>query len=196
MKAAEWKRAVRPHLGDGWKVSQKLAYRTPIGWVLYGLFAEDSSLQGPGFYLWKVRLPLFAPTDVLDLSWSDRVGGPSRVHQPGRPTTDAALKTAAAEIGQEADMSMHLPIPTGGTENLRMQEVRGLGLIIEGDASGALEALEPVTRYAAKYSWEREMVSRAESMRSLLERDRLDEAIRRLTAWRDDSIAALGLEPD
>jgi hypothetical protein len=196
MKAAEWKRAVRPHLGDGWRVSEKLAYRTPIGWVLHGLFAEDSSLRGPGFYLWKVRLPLFAPTDVLDLSWSVRVGGPSRVHHLASATTDAALEAAAAEIGQEADMPMRMPMTAGGTENLRMQEVRGLGLIIEGDARGALEALEPVTRYPAKYSWEREMVSRAESMRSLLERDRLDEALRRLTGWRDESITALGLESD
>jgi hypothetical protein len=133
---------------------------------------------------------------VLDLSWSVRVGGPFRVHQAGSATTDAALKAAAAEIGQEADMPMHMPMPAGGTENLRMQEVRGLGLIMEGDARGALEALEPVTRYPAKYSWEREMVSRAESIRSLLERDQLDEAIRRLAGWRDDSIAALGLEPD
>jgi hypothetical protein len=196
MKDAEWKRAVRPHLGDGWKVSQKLAYRTPIGWVLYGLFAEDSSLRGPGFYLWKVRLPLFAPTDVLDLSWSVRVGGPSRVHQLGSPTTDAALKAAAAEIGQEADMPLHMPVPAGGAENLRMQEARGLGLIIDSDARGALEALEPVARYPAKYSWEREMVSRAASMRAMVEGGQTSEALRRVEGWRADSIAALGLEAD
>jgi hypothetical protein len=196
MKAAEWKRAVRPHLGSGWKVSEKLAYRTPIGWVLYGLFAEDSSLRGPGFYLWKVRLPLFAPTDVLDLSWSDRVGGPSHVFQPGDAKTARALEAAAADIGQEADMPVHMPIPAGGPENLRMQEVHGLGLIIEGDARGALEALEPVTRYPAKYSWEREMVSRAASMRALIEGGQTSEAVRRVEAWRADSIAALGLRAD
>jgi hypothetical protein len=196
MRGAEWRRSVRPHLGDGWKVSEKLAYRTPIGWVVYGLFAEDSSLRGPGFYLWKVRLPLFAPTDVLDLSWSDRVGGPSHVFQPGSTTTDAALRASAAEIGQEADMPMHMPVPAGGTENLRMQEARGLGLIIEGDVRGALEALEPVTRYPAKYSWEREMVSRAVSTRALVDGGQTSEAVRRIEGWRADSIAALGLEAD
>lgn len=196
LKSADWKRAVQPVLGGGWQLSKKLAYRIPIGWVLYGLLAEDSPTRSPGFYLWRVRLPLVVPTDVVDLNWSDRVGGPSHVYMPGDARTESALRAAAVEISEEAKANSPVLTPPGGTDNLRMQEARGYGLVIEGNMRGALEVLERVMRHQARYPWERDIVKRAGLVHSLVAHDQISDAHSRLSIWRQGSIASLGLEAD
>ncbi len=91
MRTADWKRLTKPVLDDTWRLSGTLAYRVPIGWVLHGLLAEDSAASHPAFYLWMVKMPLVVPTDVIDLSWSERFGESSEAFEPTAPATQEAL---------------------------------------------------------------------------------------------------------
>ena len=121
MRATDWKRLTQPVLGNGWRLSQKLAYRVPMGWMLHGLLAEESPSQRPHFYVWIVRMPLFVPTDVINLSWSERLGGSSQVFEPGTAATQEALAQAARRALKEADADGLVIDPPGGTENVKMR---------------------------------------------------------------------------
>lgn len=194
MRAAEWKRFTQPILGTDWRFSKSLAYRVPVGWILHGLLAEESAAQRPGFYLWIVRMPLVPAMTVIDLSWSERFGGPSRVFEPTVRTTRAAL-TRAAEIVIEQSAIGSLPSEPGGVDNVRMQETRAYGLLLDGNPGGAIEVLGRVARYEPRYPWEEELVRRAAEMRSLVEEDQ-PTAICRLEGWRSESMTTLGIVPN
>jgi hypothetical protein len=196
MKAAEWKRLTKPVLDDGWRLSKALAYRVPVGWVLHGLLAEDSPANHPGFYLWMVRMPLVVPTDVIDLSWSERFGDSSHVLAPTAPATQEAIAQAAKLVSDQAATNEPVVDPPGGADNIRMQEARGYGLLLTGNTGGAIEVLGRVLRYQPRYPWEEELVRRAGEMRSLIENGQTDEAARRLEAWRSESLSALGIAPE
>jgi hypothetical protein len=84
--------------------------------------------------------------------------------------------------------------PPGGVDNGRMQEARAYGLLLMGNAGGAIEVLGRVLRYEPRYPWEQELLRRAGEMRSLLQEAGADEAVRQLTAWRLESITALGID--
>lgn len=196
MRASDWKRLTKLVLDDGWRLSKALAYRVPVGWVLHGLLAEDSPANQPDFYLWVVRMPLVVPTDVIDLSWSERFGDSSRVFDPTAPATQEALAQAAELVSEQAATGDSVVDPPGGVDNVRMQEARGYGLLLRGNTAGALEVLGRVLRYEPRYPWEEELVRRAGDMRSLIEDGRASEAVHRLETWRSESLSALGVDPE
>jgi hypothetical protein len=196
MKTADWKRLTKPVLqGDGWRVSKALTYRVPVGWVLHGLLAEDSAANHPSFYLWMVRMPLVVPTDVVDLSWSERFGDSSRTFDPTREEAQGALVQAAELISRQSADGEVVVDPPGGADNVRMQEARAYGLVLKGDVAGAIEVLDRVHRYQARFAWEEELVQRAGDMRSLIAGGRLRQAVQRLETWRSGTLAALGVLP-
>ena len=76
MRATEWKRIVRPLIpaGEQWQFRGPLCYRSPVNLFLFGVLAESSAFDS-GTYIWRVVMPLFVPSEDLDLSWSERIGG-------------------------------------------------------------------------------------------------------------------------
>ncbi len=196
MRAAEWKRLTKPVLTDGWRFSKSLAYRVPVGWVLHGLLAEDSPANQPDFYLWIVQMPLVVPTDVVDLSWSERFGDSARVFDPSTPATQDTIAQAANLVAERALTGEVVVDPPGGAENVRMQEARAYGLLLMGNPGGAIEVLGRVLRYEPRYPWEEELVRRAREMRSLVSDGRVEQALHQLEAWRSDSLTALGVDPE
>jgi len=197
MRAPDWKRLTQPTLDDAWRLSGSLAYRVPVGWVLHGLFAEDSAASPPGFYIWMVRIPLYVPTDVVDLSWSERFGGSSRVFDARElPAASEAVAQAANQVNAEATTQGVLLDPPGGAENVLMQEARAYGLLLEGNSGGAVEVLGRVLGYEPRYPWEEELVRRAREMRSMIENGRTATAVSQLETWRRESTSALGISLD
>ena len=196
MRAAEWKRLAQTVLDSGWRFARSLAYRVPLGWVLHWLLPEDSAANPPGFYLWIVRMPLLVPTDVIDLSWSDRFGNSSRVFEPEAPATQEALAQAAEQVTDHATAESVVLEPPGGADNVLMQETRAYGLLLEGNVGGAVEVLGRVLRYEPRYPWEEDLARRAREMRALVEDGRTSDAVRQLEAWRSESMSALGVMPE
>lgn len=193
MNAERWRSLSQPVLGSGWRYAKTLAYRVPVGWNLHGLLAEDSAARAPDFYLWVVRMPLFVPTDVIDLSWSERFGGSSRVFEPEGTEAAQAVATAAEEvIEQSSDEALRLP-PPGGADNVGMQEARGYALLLEGNPSGALEVLGRVLRYEPEYEWDQAIADRARQIKSMVEQNRTSDALSVLETWRSKSLTALGM---
>jgi hypothetical protein len=194
MNAATWKRLVGPLIDVTWRVRRTLAYVTPVGWTLHGILGEGSPSQA-GFYLWIVRMPLFVPTDVVDLNWSDRYGGGTQTFDEIGEATQNALSEAMRSAQREAQEAALVPAPPGGADNVRMQEARGYGLFLQGNSGGAIEVLGRVSRYPAKQNWEHEFVDRAHRVRSLISEGRNDEVQAQLMTWREDSLRALGIDP-
>lgn len=193
MRSSDWKRIVKPLLDDDWVLESRFVHLSPIGWVLHGVLWEASA-SGPGFYLWLLQMPLMVPTDVIDLSWSDRHGGSSRIYDEADESTGAAVAEAMNIVRAAAQKMTVFVDPPGGADNVRMQEARGYGLLLVGNPGGAFEVLGRVSQYQAKYPWEKELVVRAARMRSLIENDQVQEVLDHLNAWRTESLAALGID--
>jgi hypothetical protein len=191
MKAVDWKRFAKPVLGEGWQFSKLFAYCAPVGWVVRGVLAERSS-QG-GFYLWEVRLPLYFPTDVLVLDWSERIGGGTRVWTVC-PETALVLEREGARIGAKAAASVSLLLdPPGGADNVSMQEARAYGLVVVGRVESAVEVLGRVLQYEPKYDWEHVMFARAKGVREQLVKGDVQGVMRLLAEWRRQSAESLGI---
>jgi hypothetical protein len=193
MNAVIWKRLIGPLTDETWRLRKTLAYIRPVGSILHGVLGEDSPSRD-GFYLWVIRLPLFVPTDVLDLNWSDRFGGGTQIFSETGEATRSALSEAMRAAQLEARDMWLVPPPPGGADNVRMQEARGYALFLAGDTAGALEVLGRVIQYPARLPWEHEFVDRAGHIRALISDGQGDKVRSRLAMWREESLHALGID--
>jgi hypothetical protein len=192
VKASEWKRFVAPIVGPGWQFSGQLAYRVPVGWVLHGLLAERSS--GPGFYLWKVRMPLYVPDTGLVLSYgSDRVGGGSHLWDVGPAAAQAVARTAVA-VASDAQAARLIAPEPDYDEGFRTHETWAYGLVLEGEVDKAIDILGGVCSAETTYAWEREVVDRAAGVRAALVSGRVDEVRDQLAEWRSATATAIGVQ--
>jgi hypothetical protein len=192
MKAAEWKRFAAPLVGRDWSFSKGLAYHSPVGWVLRGLYAE--STRSGGFYLWDVHLPLYWPSEVLALSWSHRLGGGS--YRWDRDDATAAVIIAEARRISSEDGSFVALKSVSGEDNVLKREARAYGLVVESKPEEAVTLLNEVCQYDATYPWEHSMVDRAIDVRGQLLAGDLDGVKELVRRWRGDTASALGIELD
>ena len=89
-----------------------------------------------------------------------------------------------------------MPNAPGGADNVRMQETRAYGLLIDGDAGSALEILRRVGQYDATYTWEKNLLERAASVEAVVASGDLDRALDQLMRWRSANFAELGIALD
>ena len=191
MKPAEWKRFAEPALGSGWAFSKGLAYCTPVGWVAHGVLAERSG-EG-GFYLWAVRLPLYYPTEVVVLDWSERIGGGTKVWNTSPEIFEVLRKEGNRIQAETKSCGSVLLVPPGGADNISMQETRAYGLVLEGHVDAAIEVLGRVLRYEPKYDWEHVMVARSRGVREQLISGAVDDVLALLSIWRSESARTVGI---
>lgn len=198
MKVTDWKKLVRPLLpkAQEWHFRGPLCYRIPVGWLLRGVLAEGSGFD-QSLYVWKVAIPLFVPTDVLDLSFSHRVEGPAHrytLDHSGnlQAVTRSALLCVDAEDEREALARIAASIPVE-TPNLRMLEVLAYALIIQGQGGRAKCVLHEAESRPADSDWEQEIVRRMQQVKKLVVEERTEALTRQFEQWRGESCAALGV---
>lgn len=188
MKTAEWKRTVRPLLpsDQSWAFRGQLCYRQPVDWVLTGVLGEGSGVHA-GVYVWRVSMPLFMPSDVVDLSFSSRVGGGARFYDMDEHTAmQQAISTALAAT--EATELLRVIAFHQATKNPHLFEGRAYARILLGD----LDAAAPDLSMAAA-SERQDTADRAALIRGLLGSDGTPGVVRQLACWRDKTCAALGI---
>lgn len=139
-------------------------------------------------------MPLTVPADVLDLSFSERIGGGSQSYALGSFEADAALVHAA-----EKARKLHRQRPVvveslGAAVNVRMQEVRAYGLLASGQVASAREVVGEVLCHQPLYDWENEIIERAEIVQGLLETAGPASALDLVERWRAMTLEALGLD--
>lgn len=183
-----------PDLGPGeWGLRRGLSYLRPIRWAVHGVLTERSG-SANRIYIWHVVMPLTAPVDVLDLSWSERMGGGSQTFVVNSSEAEAALAHAAERARALHHRRPLVVDPPGGADNIRMQEARAYGLVVSGDAESATEVLGRVLGYRPLYDWETEMIERARTVHGLLGSPDAASALRLIQDWRRSSLEMLGLD--
>lgn len=192
MKAAEWKRAVRPLLATGqlWAIRGHLCYRQPVHWTLHGVLAESSGYSR-GAYIWAVMMPLYVPSDVLDLSWSHRVGHRHTYGLEDKESFDQAVGTAVRDSegdGQAAVVSIE-PGP-----NTRLAEARAYALLLLDRLDEADNALRETMTHPVDVGWVQEIIDRVRLIHDDLHSGGRQIALARLAAWRDQTCDALKID--
>jgi len=196
MKAAEWKKVVKPLMpaDEDWQFRGSLCYRPPLHWFLFGVLGEGSGFD-KGVYIWHVTMPLFIPTDVIDLSWSERIGGRARKYDnldEEAPVT--AIIAVFDALGTEED-AVEQTAARGVREsrNRRVQEVVAYARILTGDLAGAREALTLAEAGITETPWGQEIVDRVELVRRLLDQKGHPAVVDQLDRWCGHTVGALGL---
>jgi hypothetical protein len=166
----------------------------PVNYVLLGIMEEGSGFD-QGFYIWRVAMPLFVPTENVTLSWSERIGGGSRKFDEHDENALAdAISGVVAELKTE-DIALNEIIARGTSikANRRVDEIVGYAQIIIGDTSAARKTLARAGTGATQSDWESEIADRVEIVVRTLERSGREQAIDLLDQWCDQTANALGL---
>lgn len=196
MKAAEWKKIVKPLLpsDDEWAFRGQLCYRRPFRCVLTGVMAEGSGFS-TGVYVWQFTMPLFEPSEVITLSWSHRVGGGSNlIDSDDRDAVVAAVRTALDEIEDEA-AALQRMAECATTMNLRVEEVAGYARIYLDDIQGAQLRLDAAQQEVDGPQWLLDVTTRMRQVDRLLADRGSDAAKEQLDEWVAWTSGQLGLKP-
>jgi hypothetical protein len=196
VKTTDWKRNVRPLIpvGESWEFRGRLCYRVPVDRILLGILAEGSAFDR-GIYIWQVTMPLFVPKSTVVLSWSERVGGPSRSFEPDDPEAMAsAIRLAFDSSGDEVE-AMDRILARGGdvVGNSRVDETLAYCHVLLGDLAAARRHLALASAGTAKLPWAVEVQARARQFAQLLDHDE-GGAVAQLDRWCAQTAAALGLQ--
>lgn len=195
MRESEWRSLLAPVLpyDQEWRVQgRSLAYRLPVGRVLVGVLAEGSASKGRR-YIWRLTIPLFEPSEVLNLSYSERVGGASHAVHVGEPAAfTAALMEAIRSLPEEEDEMARLA-ELDIKSNIRASETAAYANTYLGDVERAASILESALDVPVQRDWEIQVRKRLHGFRELLRHGQAD-AVERLDAQAAETAKALGLK--
>jgi hypothetical protein len=196
MRVSEWKRTARPLLPteQNWEFRGSLGYRIPVHRMLLGVLGEGSGFD-KGVYIWRVSMPLFVPSDVIDLAWSERIGGGARKYDKfDEHALATAITTASEGLGREEE-ALHQIVAryAPASPDRRLHEVVGYAQVFLGDVIVASEALGRAAAGEARAPWEQEIIERANFVQRLLDEQGRDEAVSQLDKWSERTAVALGL---
>ena len=195
MKATDWKRVVRPLIpaDEHWEFRGSLCYRAPAGRFLFGVLGEGSGFD-KGVYIWRVSMPLFVPSEVMVLSFSERVGGGSKKYD------DADIDELSTAIGgglrdlptEDGELRRVVKLAIG-SPNLRLLEAAAYSYVLLGDQDGAVVTIEQARRSPTRFDWEGVVVDRLSDLAKRLNEQGIDAAAREVDAQAKCTAAALGL---
>jgi hypothetical protein len=196
MRSVEWRRTVRGFVpsDEGWEFVDSFCYRPPVRRVLLGALGEGSAFD-KNFYIWRLKMPIFIPSQHVNLSWSERMGGKAhKFDADDEETVAAAIGEAIAGLGTEEDTLVE--IAAKGAElssNRRVSETVGYAHLLLGDLQAAEKALKAAEAGSTRSQWEQEIIERTQLVRRLLKNEGHDRAVRQLDLWCQETATALRL---
>lgn len=196
MRARDFQRTVRPFLDDTWDYIGPLAFKRPVGWNLYGILGESTGVSRTACRPWLVRMPTYRPAEVIDLSWSVRVGGGTRTFELDDADLSVAITSARHACDREnSNTAVRLPQDADHLRNLSILEVQGYAAFLDGDLGGAMTMLGDVRGGPndAGIPWVQEMIDRASATEQLITGGDVSAVRSLLAGWRDATLDSLGI---
>jgi hypothetical protein len=205
MKSKNFARLAKQLLSDlpGFFVKGPMAASQPVKHTLSGLYFEGSTFDTKSFYVWTFFLPLFVPAKHVNFNLGKRLREPS-----GGDRWNADAPNLVAEL-RAAVKREALPFLSGiqSAEDLAKaaatfqkagdpygQQTIAYAWARAGDVARATEELDRLVHLLdAKIPWQREMVERAEVLKTKLLTNPA-EGQRQLEAWEAETSQNLGLE--
>ena len=191
MRESEWRRLITPLLPEDqeWHVQgRQLAYRAPVGRFLFGVMAEGSAAKGRR-HIWRLSMPLFEPSDVLDLSYSERISTVSVEHQTAfARAVAAAIRSLPIEDVEMARLAELTPGP-----NIRLAETAAYANTYLGNLERAAAILEAARATADGREWVGEIKERLQRFERLLRDHGQAGAVEHLDAQATDTAKALNI---
>ena len=187
--ASQWKRVVKTVLPEGpdWGFKGKLTFQRPVGWVLLGVLGEGSGFQRDQVYVWFLSSVLFVPRDSVPLDHGDRVpNGTSTFGLDHEDRLKDALRLAFERIPTEREALER--IARTPTEEARY------ALVLLGREDEAERALSKPFGQSVEYQHVIDARERQAEILRLLQSEGRDAALAQLSAWRDHTLTAEGLE--
>jgi hypothetical protein len=203
-------RLSRAYLQDG--LSGFVAYRSLLlepsaEWLLRGFLYESSGHTGDDFYMWAFVQPLYVPQKDVTLDYGKRLGGSSRFWSLSEGPDEAtvmgevlgAMKGEGLRFLEALQSPAHLARAALGRlipEDVNTREVAAYSLILSGDREQARSLLKQmdVGREADEPVWTGEARARGHRILALLDEE-AEVVVDQLRAWRDETVAALGIDP-
>ena len=185
----------------GFTVKGQMIFIQPVAHTLRGICFDGSTFDPNLFFLQVFVQPLFVPATHLALNIGWRVGGGSHRWNATSPSLledlRAALKHEAlpflARIESPRDLAQAVTSLQESQDPYTQQAI-AYALARAGDVNKAVAELGQLTALLdVKVPWQREMVERADALKSQLLSD-TTSAQKQLEAWEAESARNLGLE--
>lgn len=195
MRESEWRRLVTPLVPENqaWQVQGRgLAYRAPVGRFLLGVLVEGSATARHR-YVWRLSMPLFVPSDSIDLSFSERIGGGSSTSNIADEAAFTGALAAAIESSptEEAEMARLADLTPG--PNIRLSETAAYANTYLGDTGRALAILQAARDTPDDRGWVSEIKERLERFEGLLHDEGRAGAVNHLDAQAAETARGLDL---
>lgn len=195
VRESEWTSLITPVLPEDqdWHVQGRgLAYRAPVGRFLFGVLAEASAAKGRR-YIWRLAMPLFEPSDVVVLTYSERIGGGFSSFSVEDQTALAGAVSEAVRTlpSEEAEMDRLADLTPG--PNIRMSETAAYANTYLGNVERAAAILQAAKATTDDREWVREIGDRLQRFERLLHEDGRARAVEYLDAQAADTAEALKL---
>lgn len=196
MKIADWKRAVRPHAPSDsyWRFRGRLCYQYPVGQILFGVLGEGSGFDS-SVYVWRVTMPMFVPGDVIDLSYSERLGGGGKKALNSPAELSATIEEALnPPLDEERELRKFIKMAQGaGARNRRVVETAAYSNVILGDIRAAYMEIDKASGLESEFEWQEEIVSRLINLKSALDRSGREGAMGLIEDQSMKTKSALGI---
>lgn len=162
LRASEWKRTVRPHLGPGvrWEFRGRLCDRARVSLFVMGVLGEGSSFD-QGVYVWRVTMPLYVPGETVVLTYSRRIGGGRKKFYSSDPDElNDAIRCATHGLADDDEELRQFQELDGANATLHRLEVADASNVLAGHPENALRLLRVGLRAHATRDWEDEVLQR------------------------------------
>lgn len=148
---------------------------------MFGVLAEGSVAKGQR-YIWRLSMPLFEPSDSVDLSYSERIGGgSSTVSVEDEPALARAVAAAIeSSASEEAEMARLADLSPG--PNIRLSETAAYANTYVGHIGRAFAILEAARATTDDREWVGQIKERLQRFERLLREDGRAGAMEHLDA--------------
>jgi hypothetical protein len=192
----------------GFVAHKSLLFEPSAEWLLRGFLYESSGHTGDDFYMWAFVQPLYVPQDGVTLNYGDRLDGSSHFWSlsegPDEATVMREVLSAIKDEGLRILGALQSPADLAKAalgrlipEDVNTRELAAYSLILSGERERARSLLKEmdVGREADEPAWIGEARARGHRILALLDEE-AEVVVDQLGAWRDETVAALGLPWD
>lgn len=189
MKARDWARAAKPleEALAGFR-PMRFGFVREAEWLAEGIYADSSAFRDDSFFVHAFVLPLFIPTEHVNLTYGFRIGAQWEVvdNRLVQAVTDSLPR-----LHQLGTLTGLVGLAQNWQGNVRHAELRLCVAVLDGDEVAIDTMISLLRTWRPQQQWEIDVLARSRALAELVENQGLEEASRELAARRTGVLEVL-----
>lgn len=189
MRARDWARAAKPlqTVLAGFR-PMRFGFVQEEQWLAKCIYADSSGFKAERFFVHAFVMPLFIPTDHLNLTYGFRVGSYWEQVDDG---LTGAVKEALPRLDAIATLSGLADLANDWTVNVRDAEVQLCISVLQTDETTFAGMEKVLTQWRPQQDWETEVLERSKAVMATVETGGFEKAKHELAGRRQQVLRVL-----